>query len=131
MINKKVEIKLKGVEMPLWFNNYAVFELQKMYGVSNADIMSKLKERLEDNFLLVISDLVKIGIKGQYLATDERKPSYFDSINLFLAEENEEHLMLIWSDLWTIFSEHMGLNLPVKEEEVKKKATPKPKKATR
>ena len=121
MLNKKIEIKLNGVAIPLWFNNYASAELQKMYGADITTVMNVLLEKLKDNYLIILSDLIKIGIKGNYLAKDTSKPEYLESVNEWVAEEPDETLMLIWLEVWTIFSEHMGLNLPQEENPRKKK----------
>lgn len=128
MLSKKTEIKLNGVEIPLWFNNYASAELQKMYGADITTVMNVLLEKLKDNYLIILSDLIKIGIKGNYLAKDTSKPDYLENINEWIAEEQDETLILIWLDIWTVFSEHMGLNLP--QEEGKKKVVKPTKKAT-
>lgn len=130
MLNKKIEIKLGGVEIPLWFNNYASAELQKMYGADITTVMQVLIEKLQDNYLVVLTDLIKCGIKGHYLAKDIEKPEYFSKINEFIAEEIDEYLMPIWISCWEVFCEHMGVNLPKPEETGKKKATRNTKKAT-
>jgi hypothetical protein len=129
MLNKKIEIKLKGVEIPLWFNNYASAELQKMYGADINTVMTVLLEKLQDNYLIILSDLVKVGIKGNYLGKDISKPDYFANINEWIAEEPDETLIPVWLEVWTVFSEHMGLNLP-KEENTGKKKVRNTKKAT-
>jgi len=76
MLNKKIEIKLNGVEIPLWFNNFASTELQKIYGADITTVMKVLIEKLNDNYLIVLCDLIKIGIKGQYMAKETDKPEY-------------------------------------------------------
>ncbi len=128
MLNKKIEIKLNGVEIPLWFNNYASAELQKMYGADITTVMNVLVEKLKDNYLIILSDLIKVGIKGNYLAKDTAKPDYFANINEWIAEEPDETLMPIWLEVWTVFSEHMGLRLP--QEDGKKKVVKSTEKAT-
>jgi len=121
MLNKKIEIKLKGVEISLWFNNYASAELQKMYGADITTVMATLVERLQDNYLIILSDLIKVGIKGNYLAKEESKPAYFSNINEMIAEEPDENLTKVWIEVWEVFREHMGLNLPQEENKGKKK----------
>jgi len=125
MLNKKIEIKLNGVEIPLWFNNYASAELQKMYGADINTVMTVLLEKLQDNYLIILSDLVKVGIKGNYLGKDISKPDYFANINEWIAEETDETLIHVWLEVWTVFSEHMGLNLPKEENTSKKKVNTK------
>lgn len=131
MLNKKIEIKLGGVEIPLWFNNYASAELQKMYGADITTVMHVLIEKLQDNYLVVLTDLVKCGIKGHYLGKDIEKPEYFSNINEMIAEEPDETLIPVWVEAWQVFCEHMGVNLPKPEETGKKKVIRKQKKATR
>lgn len=125
MLNKKIEIKLKGVEIPLWFNNFASAELQRMYGADTNTVVAKLLDRLNESYLFVLSDLIKAGIKGQYFAKDIEKPIYFYEINEMLAEEPDDNLLKIWSEIWGVFSEHMGLNLPKEENTSKKKVNTK------
>ncbi|MNX35449.1 hypothetical protein D3C86_657150 [compost metagenome] len=128
MLNKKIEIKLGGVEIPLWFNNYASAELQKMYGADITTVMQVLVSKLQDNYLVVLTDLIKCGVKGHYLAKDSDKPEYFSVINELIADEPEETLIPVWVECWQVFCEHMGVNLP-KQETVKKKVTRNTKKA--
>lgn len=121
MLNKKIEIKLGGVEIPLWFNNYASAELQKMYGADITSVMATLIERLQDNYLLILSDLLKAGIKGHCFALDVKTPEYLGNINLLVAEEPDETLVPVWLEVWEVFREHMGINIPQEEYAGKKK----------
>ena len=125
MLNKKIEIKLNGVEIPLWFNNYASAELQKLYGADITTVMKVLIEKIQDNYLIVLSDLIKVGVKGHYLAKDISKPDYFANINEWVAEEPDETLVPVWLEIWEVFKEHMGLNLPQDTDTSKKKASTK------
>lgn len=125
MLNKKIEIKLKGVEIPLWFNNYASAELQKMYGADITTVMTVLVEKLKDNYLIVLTDLIKCGIKGHYLAKDTEKPAYFSEVNEMVAEEPDDNLIMVWLEVWEVFKEHMGLNLPETAPDSKKKVNTK------
>lgn len=128
MLNKKIEIKLGGVEIPLWFNNFASAELQKLYGADITTVMTVLMDKLKDNYLIVLTDLIKCGVKGYYLAKDISKPDYFANINEWVAEEPDETLVPVWLEIWEVFKEHMGLNIP-QEETVKKKVVKSTKKA--
>jgi len=128
MLNKKIEIKLGGIEIPLWFNNYASAELQKMYGADINTLMITLVERLQENYLLILSDLIKAGIKGHCFALDLPKPEYLANANELIAQESDETLVPVWLEVFEVFKEHMGINLP--KEEGKKKVTKNSKKAT-
>lgn len=128
MLNKKIEIKLGGVEIPLWFNNYASAELQKMYGADINTLMITLVERLQENYLLILSDLIKAGIKGHCFALDLPKPEYLSNVNELIAQEADETLVPVWLEVFEVFKEHMGINLP--KEESKKKVVKNTKKAT-
>lgn len=128
MLNKKIEINLNGVEIPLWFNNYASAELQKMYGADINTLMVTLVERLQENYLLILSDLIKAGIKGHCFALDIPKPEYLANINLWTASEPDKTLVPVWLEVFEVFKEHMGINLP--QEEGKKKVVKTTKKAT-
>lgn len=121
MLNKKIEIKLGGVEIPLWFNNYASAELQKMYGADITTVMTVLVEKLQDNYLTILSDLIKVGIKGNYLAKDAEKPEYFSSVSELIASEPDETLIPVWVEVYSVFLEHMGINLPKEPESPNKK----------
>lgn len=127
MLNKKIEIKLGGIEIPLWFNNYASAELQKMYGADINTLMVTLVERLQENYLLILSDLIKAGIKGRTFALDLPKPEYLASVNELIAQEADETLIPVWTEVFEVFKEHMGINLP--KEEGKKKVVKTSKKA--
>src|SRR6185503_9792185 len=105
MLNKKIEIKLGGVEIPLWFNNYASAELQKMYGTDVTTVIKILVEKLQDNYLVVLTDLIKAGIKGSYLGKDSERPEYLSLINGMVAEEYDENLISIWTETWAVFCE--------------------------
>lgn len=120
MLNKKIEIKLGGIEIPLWFNNYASAELQKMYGADINTLMVTLVERLQENYLLILSDLIKAGVKGHCFALDLPKPEYLQRVNELIAQEADETLVPVWLEVFEVFKEHMGINLP--KEEGKKKA---------
>jgi len=128
MLNKKIEIKLGGVEIPLWFNNYASAELQKMYGTDINTLMITLVERLKENYLLILSDLIKAEIKGHCFALDIPKPEYLASVNELIAQEADDTLVPVWLEVFEVFKEHMGINLP--KEEGKKKVVKNTKKAT-
>ena len=128
MLNKKIEIKLGGVEIPLWFNNYASAELQKMYGADINTLMVTLVERLQENYLLILSDLIKAGIKGHCFALDIPKPEYLANVNELIAQEADETLVPVWLEVFEVFKEHMGINLP--QQEGKKKVVKNTKKAT-
>ena len=125
MLNKKIEIKLSGVVIPLWFNNYASAELQKMYGADITTVMQVLVGKLQDNYLIVLKDLIKCGVKGHYLAMDTDKPEYFDVISELVADEPDETLIPVWVECWEVFCEHMGLNVTSQGATVKKKVTQK------
>lgn len=118
MLNKKIEIDLGGETYQLWFNNYAVFELQKMYGIEQTEVMKRVVERAEDNYLLLISDLVKAGIKGHSLAKGEIVPKI--NVQELVADANIEKLM----NVLKVFYDIMGVNV----EGDKKKAPRKKKK---
>jgi len=122
MINKKLEITLGGEKRQLWFNNFAVFELQKMFGVQQGDVLKSVMERAEDNYLLLVSDLIKAGLKGYAYANDQGAPDT-SKLNTLIADGDLTELLQVWE----VFFEHMGGN--VEKEEVKKKAAPKKQRA--
>lgn len=124
MVNKKLEITLGGEVRQLWFNNFAVFELQKAYGSEQSEIMKRISERANENFLLVLIDLIEVGMKGQTLAM--RLPSHAVNINEIVASEDLANLMKIWHEVWGVFTEHMGMNLP-EDKAAKKKVKPRAK----
>lgn len=117
MVNKKLEISLGGETHQLWFNNFAVFDLQKMYGTDQSGIMQKINDRANDNFLLVLIDLIEVGMKGHTLAM--RLPNSTLNINEIVANEDLGNLMKIWGDVWEVFTEHMGMKLPEDKKKVR------------
>ena len=115
MLNKQLEIKLGDEKTLLWFNNYAVFELQSMYGVEQAEIFKRVSERAKENYLLLLSDLIKVGIKGHCFAKGITTPLILDNLNEHIATAEISELMVVWEVFFSI----MGGN--VKPDESKKK----------
>lgn len=116
MLNKKLELNLGGEKVQVWFNNYAVFELQKLYGIEQGEIMKKVSERAMENYLLLITDLVKVGIKGHCLAKGENTPDVYDNLSEHVATADMSELM----NVWEVFFNMMGGDIK-KEETPKKK----------
>ena len=81
-----------------------------------------------NNYLIILSDLVKVGVKGYCFAKDISKPDYFSNINEMIAGEPDETLVPVWLEVFEVFKEHMGINLP--KDTTKKKAVKNIKKAT-
>lgn len=116
MLNKQLEIKLAGEKTQLWFNNYSTIELQKLFGVDEKEIIKKVSERAAENYMLLLSDLVKAGIKGYCYAKGINTPDVYDNINEHIAVADINELLQVWS----VFYDAIGGNEPV--EESKKKA---------
>lgn len=119
MLNKKVEINLGGEVVQLWFNNYAVFEMQSMFGVEQTEITKLVSERIKENYLLLAADLIKIGIKGHSLAKGINTPSIINEVNELVATADINELMRVWE----VFFDSIGGN--VKEEKKNQDETPK------
>lgn len=124
MLNKKIELKLGGEVHQLWFNNYAVFELQRMYGAERNEIMQKIVDRVKENYLLLIVDLVKVGLKGHALAKGEKTPEI--NVNELVAEAD----MNVLYGVVEVFYDIMGVNIPKTDEADKKKVRPQRKKSS-
>ena len=120
MLNKKMEITLGGEVRQLWFNNYAAFELREMFGVDQAGILQAVIERSKENYLLLLADLIKVGLKGHSLAMNGTTPEIVDKVNMLVADADINELMKVWE----VFFDTIGGN--VKQEPDKKKATKKP-----
>jgi hypothetical protein len=108
MLNKKLEITLGGEVVQLWFNLYAVSELQKLFGVEQGEITQKVIDRAKDNYLLLIVDLIKVGIKGHALAKGEKSPDILKYINEIVAISEMSDLVPVWE----VFNDVMGGNVP-------------------
>lgn len=121
MVNKKLELTLGGKKVHIWFNNYAIFELQKVFGIEQGEIMQKVSERVKENYLLLISDLIKVGIKGHCLAKDETTPDILNNINEHVATAEMSELVNVWETFFDI----MGGNLKkdVDKKKVKKQTS--------
>lgn len=104
MINSKLEIKLGDESVLLWFNNFSVFELNKLYGTTQEDILKKVNERFEENYMLLLSDLIKVGIKGNCLARGKTTPKIYKNINEHLATADTSELVKVWD----VFYNMMG-----------------------
>lgn len=115
-----MEITLNGEKYQIWFNNFAVFELQSMYGIEQKEILQKVSERAKENYLLLLSDLIKAGIKGHCLAKGIVTPEVLKNINEHIATANMGEVLLVWE----VFFDIMGGNI----KEDKKKEEPKMKK---
>lgn len=122
MINKKLEITLGEEKVLLWFNNFAVFELQKFYGVNQNDILTKVSERAQDNYLLLIQDLITVGVKGYAMAKGEKTPDILGILSENIAVADLSELM----EVWNVFYDIMGGNIKGdKKKAVAKKTTKK------
>lgn len=115
MLNKKIQLELGGRTFQLWFNNYAVCELQSMYGIEQTEVMKKIVERATDNYLLLIVDLVKAGLRGYYLAKEEVMPNI--KVSELIADADMDKLVKVLE----VFYDVMGVNL----KDDKKKVAPK------
>lgn len=117
-MNKKLELDLGEKTYQLWFNNYAIAELQKMYGVKQNEIMNNIIKRGQENYFLLISDLVKAGIKGYALAKEETTPKI--NIQELVGEADQNELVKILE----VFYDVMGVNIE-KDDKKKVKKSPK------
>lgn len=119
MINKKIELVLKGEKVQLWFNTFSKYELMGMYKANNEiEFAQRMGEKAQENSLLLLIDIVKAGIKGASLAKGEKTPDVYDNINMVFAEMEMEDTLKLWGEVFTVFNHHMGKN--VKEEDKKK-----------
>ena len=125
MVNKKLEITLGGEKTQLWFNNYAVIELQNLFGVEQSAITQKVIERAKENYLLLVVDLIKVGIKGYCLAKGEKTPDILKDINEHVATAEMTELI----NVWTVFNNIMGGDLP-NDDKKKVVSKKKPQKKT-
>lgn len=121
MLNKKLELDLGGEIYQLWFNNYAVCDLQSMYGIEQSEVMKKIVERATDNYLLLIVDLVKAGLRGHYLAKGEVAPNI--NVPELIADADMDKLVKVLE----VFYDIMGVNVKTDKKKVTAKKSPKKK----
>lgn len=67
-MNGIIEIQLGGQRRTIRFNNYAKAELGNIYGIDPLEAGQKLGERMQDNYVRTIADLVYAGLTGAYYA---------------------------------------------------------------
>jgi hypothetical protein len=67
-MNGIIEIQLGGQLRTIRFNNYAKAELGNIYGLDPLEAGQKLGERMQDNYVRAIADLVYAGLTGAYYA---------------------------------------------------------------
>lgn len=115
-----MEITLDGEVRQLWFNNFAAFELREMFGVDQASILQAVIERSKENYLLLLADLIKVGLKGHSLAMHGTTPEIVKDVNMLVADADMGELMKVWE----VFFDTIGGN--VKQEPDKKKVAKKP-----
>lgn len=113
-----MEITLNGSKYQLWFNNYAVVELQNRFGVEQHEILGKVQERSKGNYLLLLSDLIDAGLKGFAYAKGELLPTVIDELSESVAVADMGELLKVWE----VFFDIMGGNVA---PEPKKKTKPK------
>ena len=89
-----MQIHLGDKVYQLWFNNYAVAELQKTFGVEQEDIIAKVSELISQNYLLLIRNLVDAGIKGHHMAKDEIVPD-LSNLSELIAEADMAELLQV------------------------------------
>lgn len=114
MINKKIDIRAGEKTYSAWFNNYAIQEIAKVFGVNIEDIGKTILKKLNENFMVLVSDLVYIGIKGECLAKGKPMELTYEEVREITAVANQEDLIQVWR----IFQEHTGMS---KESETEKK----------
>lgn len=112
-----MQIHLGDGVYQLWFNNYAVAELQKTFGVEQDQVIAKVSEMISQNYLLLIRTLVEVGIKGHAMAKDEVIPD-ISNLSELIAEADMAELLQVWE----VFFEHIGGNVPAEKKDQKKKA---------
>ena len=118
MLNKKLEITLGGEVVQLWFNNYAILELQNLFGADQGEITRKVIERAKDNYLLLVVDLIKVGIKGHCLAKGDKAPDMIKDVNELAATAEMSELIRVWE----VFNDIMGGNVPDDKKKMTKKS---------
>lgn len=123
MLNKKIQVKNGKEIYQLWYNTYAVVEISSAYGVDKTDILQKLQEKMQDNFMVIIADLFFYGYKGQKLATNQVVDLTREEVSRIVATSDIGDLM----NIWKVFTEHMGANESRAEKADKKKAGKKKK----
>jgi hypothetical protein len=112
----KAMLKIGGVLLPLWFNNYSQIELSKLILPADGSYPPKPNEFLllnaiqrmsEENHLKLMKEVLWSGVLGQAFATDSAPTVDRVALSTLLATTSESELYTVW----TCFLEAMGANI--------------------
>jgi|SRR5690606_2282302 len=127
MLSKELELKIGGQKVQVWFNTFSKFQLMGMYNANTElEFATEMSKRAKDNYLLLLIDLLKAGIKGSSLARKQDTPDIYDNLEMVIADTEMDELLIIWEKVFKAFNEHMGANI---KTDNKKKVVRKPKPA--
>jgi len=120
MINKKVQATIAGESIQLWFNKYGLLELGGYYGVTEQEVVAKIKEKTNNNLMALMADIVYMGRAGYCLANAKDIDMTLPDARLKAIETEDSEMLKVWR----AFLDAFGFNQP--EEKYKKKAMKKP-----
>src|SRR5690625_4966067 len=115
-MNGKLRIELDGKEIKLWFNRFSEFEMKNFFKGEN--LLKAIEDKVKENEMAFIADLIWIGVVGQREATLEDTQMSRKDIRMAIAEASLDDLARVSN----VFFKAMGQDL----EQPKKKAEKKP-----
>lgn len=129
MLNKKTQATIAGEVLQLWYNKYGLVEFSNKYGITNDDVIKKIQENNNNNVYALFSDIIYMGRVGYCLANGKPIDVTLEEMRIKILDTDESELI----NVWKVFIDAVGANLPeVKEAKkkiaAKKKASPRKKK---
>lgn len=109
MYHGKLNITLSGKELKLHFNNYSDFEVTKIFGKEN--LIDNITEKVQENELAFIADLIWIGTYGYREATLTDTQMTRVEIRKAISEGNAMEL----AEVSKAFFDHLGQNLEIEK----------------
>lgn len=93
----KVSIMLGGEQRRLYFNNYSVVELGKIYGIDPIEMGNKMMSELNaGDYMRVFSRIVFCGLVGDFYAKDMDMPYDKATVAGWVAEVDMNEFEPVW-----------------------------------
>lgn len=110
-MNGIIEIQLGGQQRTLRFNNYAKAELGNIYGADPMEAAQNLLERLKDNYVRTMADLVYCGLTGSYYAKALDRDFTRADVAEWMADAEDAEIVKVF----TAWTESTGIRQIIKQ----------------
>lgn len=128
----RLRIKLNGLDVALWFNNFSRLEIAKNMlppkdgfkaKPQEIELIEAIEKMANENHLLLMREIIWSGVIGHAYGTDTTNEFTRLKISELIAESDQGAL----TEIWLVFLESIGMNLDKKEGEEEKKEDSKKK----